>query len=81
MAVNDNNNDNINDGGGDNSGMDMSKLRGKSREKWLGSNPTDPPVMVRRCGAVPPRGGVSQEDGEGVEMDILEVVMCKAEAS
>ena len=78
MAVN----DNISGGGGggDNSGMNMSKLRGKSREKWLGSNPTEPPVMVRRWRGVPPQGGVSQEDGGGVVMDVLEVVLRKAEA-
>ena len=31
-------------------------------------------------GAVPPQGGVSQEGG-GVVMDLLEVVLCEAEAS
>ena len=50
MAVNDI--DNINDGGGggDNGGMDMSKLRGVSRENWIGSDPTAPPVLGRRRG-------------------------------
>ena len=78
MAVNDNISGD--GGGGDNSGMNMSKLRGKSREKWMGSNQTEPSVMVRRWGAVLPHGGVSQEDVGGVVMDVLEVFMCEAKA-
>ena len=50
MDVNDN--DNINDcsGGGDNGGMDMRKLRGGSREKWIRSDPTAPPVLRIKWG-------------------------------
>ena len=48
MDVNDNGNTNDGGGGGDNGGMDMIKLRGGSREKWIGSNPTGTQVLGRQ---------------------------------
>ena len=79
-----NNNKNINDGGGGgkNSAKDIRRLRRGYKEKWLGSDLTVPAVMGRQRGQdVPPQGCVSQQDGGGVVMDLLEVVMCEAEAS
>ena len=52
IPVDVNDNDNINDccGGGDNGGMDMRKLRGGYREKWIGFDPTASPVLGRQLG-------------------------------
>ena len=48
VDVNDNNNINYCGGGGENGGMDMRKLRGGSRKKWIGSDLTVPPVLGRQ---------------------------------
>ena len=39
-----NNDGNDDGGGGENGGMAMSKLKVGSKYKWIGSNPTAPPV-------------------------------------